>query len=167
MREMSFSFLMRLGRKPGLESPSDQGRGTSEASGAWPGRRSGAMGMTGSGADASAGRCAARRRSGRDRHRGEGRRPPRPGPGRPTVGSEVRRSRRSQALPHRRRVYLRDDDRELTDGVYTLRQRPERPHPGCPEGFRRVLPRRRPGGIAPRYNQAACGLPRSGGTGLF
>ena len=48
----------------------------------------------------------------------------------------------------------------------TLRQRPGRPHPGRPEDFRRGLPRRRSGGIAPRYNQAA-GLPRSGWTGLF
>ena len=28
MREMSFPFLMPSGRQPGLESPSDQGRGT-------------------------------------------------------------------------------------------------------------------------------------------
>ena len=43
MRVMSFPFLMPSGRQPGLESPSNQGRGTSEASGAWPWRRSGSV----------------------------------------------------------------------------------------------------------------------------
>ena len=45
MRVMSFLYLMRDGRRPGLESPSDQGRGTSEASGAWRRRVSGSVGM--------------------------------------------------------------------------------------------------------------------------
>ena len=43
MRVMPFDYLMQSGRMPGLESPSDQGRGTSEASGAWPWRRSGSV----------------------------------------------------------------------------------------------------------------------------
>ena len=45
MRVLSFSSLMRDGRRPGLESPSDQGRAASEASGAWRRRVSGSVGM--------------------------------------------------------------------------------------------------------------------------
>ena len=70
MRVMSFHFLMRSGRMPGLESPSDQGRGTSEASGAWPWRRSGSV--RGGGLwSAVEGRRKAPWNSGRDRRCGK------------------------------------------------------------------------------------------------
>lgn len=44
MREMSPAFTTPLMREPGFESSSAIGRGTSEASGAWPWRRSGRCG---------------------------------------------------------------------------------------------------------------------------
>ena len=61
---------MPVGRMPGLESPSDQGRGTSEASGAWPWRRSGSV--RGGGLwSAAEGRRKAPWSSGRDRRCGK------------------------------------------------------------------------------------------------
>ena len=70
MRVMSFHFLMPSGRMPGLESPSDQGRGTSEASGAWPWRRSGSVRVGGLWS-AVEGRRKAPWNSGRDRRCGK------------------------------------------------------------------------------------------------
>ena len=43
-REMSPAYILSLMREPGFESSSAIGRGTSEASGAWPWRRSGRCG---------------------------------------------------------------------------------------------------------------------------
>ena len=160
MRVMSFPFLMPSGRMPGLESPSDQGRGTSEASGAWPRRRSGGVGCW---------RALAAQGLGdlrlpdpdKDRHCAVGRRPHRPEPERLTCPIEVLRSRQ-RMLP------CTDLPAQSVADLFRhcLRQQPERLPPGRPEHFRRGLPRRRCGGIAARYKQAE-GLPRSGGTGLF
>jgi len=69
MRVMPFHFLMSAGRRPGLESPSDQGRGTSEASGAWPRRVSGSVRVGGLWS-AVEGRPRAPWNSGRDRRCG-------------------------------------------------------------------------------------------------
>ena len=44
MREMSLAFTTPLMREPGFESSSAIGRGRSEATGAWPWRRSGRCG---------------------------------------------------------------------------------------------------------------------------
>ena len=44
MREMSPAYILSLMREPGFESSSAIGRGMSEASGAWPRRRSGRCG---------------------------------------------------------------------------------------------------------------------------
>ena len=70
MRVMPFYYLMQFGREPGLESPSDQGRGTSEASGAWPRRVSGSVRVGGLWS-AVEGRRKAPWNSGRDRHCGK------------------------------------------------------------------------------------------------
>ena len=97
MRVMSFPFLMPAGRRPGLESPSDQGRGTSEASGAWPRRVSGSVGGDGLWS-AVKGRRKAPWNSGRDRRcglvdslRGLGRNGP-------SGGREARRLERGMAV---------------------------------------------------------------------
>ena len=66
MREMSPSYRLSLMREPGFESSSAIGRGTSEASGAWPRRRSGRCGGGGLWS-AAEGRLQAPWSSGRDR----------------------------------------------------------------------------------------------------
>ena len=69
MREMSPAFTTPLMREPGFESSSAIGRGTSEASGAWPWRRSGSVRVGGLWS-AVEGRRKAPWNSGRDRRCG-------------------------------------------------------------------------------------------------
>ena len=68
-REMSPAYILSLMREPGFESSSAIGRGTSEASGAWPWRRSGRCGCGGLWS-AVEGRRKAPWNSGRDRRCG-------------------------------------------------------------------------------------------------
>ena len=68
-REMSPAYILSLMREPGFESSSAIGRGTSEASGAWPRRVSGSV--RGGGLwSAVEGRRKAPWNSGRDRREG-------------------------------------------------------------------------------------------------
>ena len=73
------------------------------------------------------------------------------------------------------RHYVRGEARHCRSGAvcggwsaaesrHCLRQQPGRLPPGCPEHFRRGLPRRRCGGIAARYNHGEA-VPRSGSGG--
>ena len=157
-----------------------------ERSGGWPGRRSGVVGMAGSGADATAGRCAARRRSGGDRHRGVA-------DGLPGLSRDGSRQRptaaqrsRPKALAHRSgagcgglvlthaapaagtaaswapgRLPAGLAPAEVWRNRRSEREQSKLACYAEPQGGKA-----RQGLIAPRYNQAA-GLPRSGGTGLF
>ena len=68
-REMSLAYNLSLMREPGFESSSAIGRGRSEATGAWPWRRSGRWGGGGLGS-AVEGRPWAPWNSGRDRREG-------------------------------------------------------------------------------------------------
>ena len=174
MRVMSFPFLMASGRQPGLESPSNQGRGTKWSvapEGVW--QRGGRRALERRGRETQ-GSLEQRKRP----TLWVGRLPPGPGPERPIAGSKGKRLWPSGLAPCPRRSLWRVE----RSGIPTL----SAPAGGTPASW---LPGRlcgfgdehgpqrsedraqggkdtRPGGIAARYNQAE-GLPRSGGTGLF
>ena len=157
-----------------------------ERSGGWPGRRSGVVGMAGSGVEHRRDRLRARRRNGGDRHRGVA-------DGLPGLSRDGSRRRSIAALRSRPKASVHRSGAGCGGLVLThaapaagtaaswapgrlpagftpaevwMNRRSERAQSklACyaePQGGKA-----RQGLIAPRYNQAA-GLPRSGGTGLF
>ena len=163
MRVMSFPFLMTFGRQPGLESPSDQGRGTKWSvapEGVW--QREGRRALERRGRETQ-GSLEQRKRPAL----WAGRLSPGPGPERPTAGSKVRRSWPSGLAPCPRRSLWRVQRSGIpTLSAPTAGSGCGRLCPACPEHFRRDSSRRRCGGIAGRYNHGEA-VPRSGGTGLF
>ena len=174
MRVMSFPFLMRSGRRPGLESPSNQGRGTKWSvapEGVW--QRGGRRALERRGRETQ-GSLEQRKRP----TLWVGRLPPGSGTERPIPESKVEGSRPSGLAPCPRRSLWRVQ----RSGIPTL----SAPAGGTPASW---LPGRlcgfgdehgpqrsedraqggkdtRPGGIAGRYEHGEA-VPRSGGTGLF
>ena len=152
MRVMSLSFLMLYGRKPVLESPSNQGRGTK-----W-----------------SVAAESVFRGKERPKARGVGRLSTPPGPERPMTPLPRRENQMAEGLaqtvptgaggdggprpPEGQREAL-GPTLGTRDSHLLLRQRPEGPLSGCPEHGWRGIPRQRCGGIAPRDKQARKGLP--------
>ena len=183
MRVMSFPFLMPSGRQPGLESPSNQGRGTKWSvapEGVW--QREGRRALERRGRETQ-GSLEQRKRP----TLWVGRLPPGSGTERPIPGSKVEGSRPSGlALSPRRSLWRVQRSGIPTLSAPTAGSGSGRQCPACPEGFAswrqasvegaeqpccskatRHLRRRRlarPGGIAGRFEHGGA-VPRRKGAG--
>lgn len=154
---------MASGRQPGLESPSNQGRGTKWSvapEGVW--QREGRRALERRGRETQ-GSLEQRKRP----TLWVGRLPPGPGPERPIAGSKGKRSWPSGLAPCPRRSLWRVQRSGIpTLSAPTAGSGCGRLCPACPEHFWRDSSRQRCGGIAGRYEHGEA-VPRSGGTGLF